>query len=216
MQQDINGKASTSSVESLTKKYNELNDELSKKYDSEWFASDFEYYLNNLTINAAVSGSTLIVNGYINTDLIKTDTLIAKQVITDSDGTNYMVLRDGSLETRRASDDRTWFWINTGDNGVNISMMDDYDNHTVLQSNYVYLFNDSDESSFVGTSRGVSFGPNSNRISFESEGYDGVINVPAGKFRIVSAFWPKEANVVPGEMYVDGSGYVKVKSANLS
>lgn len=216
MQQDINGKASTSSVESLTRKYNELNDELSKKYDSNGFASDFEYYLNNLTINAAVSGSTLIVNGYINTDLIKTDTLIAKQVITDSDGTNYMVLRDGSLETRRASDDRTWFWINTGDKGVNISMMDDYDNHTVLQSNYVYLFNDSDGSSFVGTSKGVSFGSNLNRVSFESEGYDGVISVPAGKFRIVSAYWPKEANVGSGEMYVDGSGYVKVKSANLS
>lgn len=216
MQQDINGKASTSSVDSLTQKYNELNDELSKKYDSDGFEGDFEYYLNNLTINAAVSGSTLIVNGYINTDLIKTDTLIAKQVITDSDGTNYMVLRDGSLETRRASDDRTWFWINTGDNGVNISMMDGYDNHTVLQSNYVYLFNNSEGSSFIGTSKGVSFGSNLNRVSFESEGYDGVISVPAGKFRIVSAYWPKEANVGSGEMYVDGSGYVKVKSANLS
>lgn len=216
MQQDINGKASTSSVESLTRKYNELNDELSKKYDPDGFASDFEYYLNNLTINAAVSGSTLIVNGYINTDLIKTDTLIAKQVITDSDGTNYMVLRDGSLETRRASDDHTWFWINTGDKGVYISMMDAFGNHTVLQSNYVYLFNDSDGSSFVGTSEGISFGSNLNRVSFESEGYDGVISVPAGKFRIVSAYWPKEANVGSGEMYVDGSGYVKVKSANLS
>lgn len=216
MRQDINGKASTSSVESLTRKYNELNDELSKKYDSDWFASDFEYYLNNLIVNAAVNGSTLIVNGYINTDLIKTDTLIAKQVITDSDGTNYMVLRDGSLETRRASDDRTWFWINTGDNGVCISMMDGYDNHTVLQSNYVYLFNNSEGSSFIGTSKGVSFGSNLNRVSFESEGYDGVISVPAGKFRIVSAFWPKEANVGSGEMFVDGSGYVKVKSANLN
>ena len=62
----------------------------------------------------------------------------------------------------------------------------------------------------------VNCSASSDRVSFESEGYDGIISVHAGKFRIVSAYWPKEANVGSGEMYVDGSGYVKVKSANLN
>lgn len=69
----IDAKAST---ESLNSKVNELNGILSGKVDTSKLGS--LAYLNDVA-NAALGGSTLIVGGYLNTDLIKVKKILAEE-----------------------------------------------------------------------------------------------------------------------------------------
>lgn len=69
----INAKAST---ESLNAKVSELNTAISKKADTSSLGS--VAYMNDIA-NAACNGSTLIVGGYINADLLKVEKIYAKE-----------------------------------------------------------------------------------------------------------------------------------------
>ena len=69
----INAKAST---ESLNTKVSELNTAISKKADTSRLGS--VAYMNVIA-NAACNGSTLIVNGYINTNLLKVEKIYADE-----------------------------------------------------------------------------------------------------------------------------------------
>lgn len=71
LQTEVDKKAST---ESLNTKVTELNTELGKKADSSKLGS--LAYIDDVA-NAALSGSTLIVNGYLNTDYCKVKTIEA-------------------------------------------------------------------------------------------------------------------------------------------
>lgn len=69
----INAKAST---ESLNAKVTELNTAISKKADTSSLGS--VAYMNDIA-NAACNGSTLVVGGYINADLLKVEKIYAKE-----------------------------------------------------------------------------------------------------------------------------------------
>lgn len=72
----IDEKATTASLESLSTKVTELNTALGGKADTSKLGS--LAYIDDVA-NAALSGSTLIVNGYLNTDYCKVKTIEAIQ-----------------------------------------------------------------------------------------------------------------------------------------
>ena len=79
LQTEVDGKASTTS---LNNKVNELNIALQNKADSD------------LT-NAVIEGSTLIVGGYINTDVIDVDSLVVKKFQAYNSGYTYTLDANG-------------------------------------------------------------------------------------------------------------------------
>lgn len=100
LQTEVDGKASTTS---LNNKVNELNTALKNKADSD------------LT-NAVVEGSTLIVGGYINTDVIDVDSLVVKKLKATKETSSgqyiYTLDANGFLITDSDGDTLSELYVN--------------------------------------------------------------------------------------------------------
>ena len=96
LQTDVDGKASTTS---LNNKVNELNTALNTKADSD------------LT-NAVLGGSTLVVGGYINTDVIDVDKLVVKKLKAVKDGYTYTLDANGFVISDSDGDRLTELYVN--------------------------------------------------------------------------------------------------------
>lgn len=138
LQTEVSKKAS---VDSLNSKVTELNNSIASK-------------ANKDLTNAVVSGSTLIVGGYINADLIDADAISTNSLVTKNDSSGYAItVENGYIKLSNGS--YVPLQINSSNYGATILIEDDDDNSALL-SHYGFYHNNSDGRYVYITDGGIS------------------------------------------------------------
>lgn len=226
----INAKAST---ESLNTKVSELNTAIGKKADTSSLGS--VAYMNDIA-KAACNGSTLIVGGYINADLLKVEKIYANEgtvggLTIESDkivgkGTNGEMILSADIDggypgLTWKSDEQTLIGLQThllnGYKSSVLRLADNASEQSMLTPGYMDIDGKGGEiiinttlSNEVTISINKSYKVNNVPMSYKMAlGMDS-----NGLVRIGGQKWARSASEVQvGELWVDEDNYVKVRTS---
>ena len=119
------------------------------------------------TVTKALEGESIISGGYINTSLINADSIITKQLVTDSDSNGYDVeVKDGHLHMKKdshwaitinADDNVPAIWV-SGTDGKSVGMTSDTLYYNYGSNKNISFSNGSLNLDYAATIKGFAIG----------------------------------------------------------